>query len=62
MFAFRRFDHGGELVVMLNFSDLPQHVPGIAGDLLVSTHLDRDEGPVAGVDLRGDEGVVVRVR
>jgi len=55
--------HGAErLLVLLNLGHEPMQVPLLDrhGVLILSTHLDRAQGAVAGhMELRGDEGVVV---
>ena len=55
--------HANErLLVALNFGHNPESVslPGVNGEMLLSTHLDRARGPVPGhCDLRPDEGVIL---
>jgi alpha-glucosidase len=58
-FVFERFDGDDRLVVALNFGSEPAAVE-ISGTVLVSTMLDWD-GPVDRVELRPDEGVIVRL-
>jgi alpha-glucosidase len=62
--AFLRTGPGARYLVALNLGPHPAHlaVPGLEldGRVAVSTHLDRDEAAVGGgLDLRGEEGVVV---
>lgn len=47
--------------IALNFSDLPQVIDVPAGNLVLSTHLDRDGGTGGEIALRPDEGIVIRV-
>jgi alpha-glucosidase len=57
-------EHGGErFFVALNLGSHPTSLPfGGRGEVALSTHLDREgEEVVDRVELRGDEGVVVRV-
>ncbi len=59
VFAYLR---GGEVLVALNFTSDPQRLSVPAGEILLSTHLDR-YGAVGGVlELRPDEGVIVKLR
>ncbi len=55
VFAFKR---GGKYIVALNFSDLSQSLD-LSGEIVLSTYLDR-EGGVEKLDLRPNEGVVLR--
>ena len=64
LFAYQRSDGDRRLIVALNFGDEPALMrmpdPPLAGRLLLSTHLDRDDEAVHGeIALRQDEGVVV---
>ena len=58
--SYRR-EHGAERVqVMLNFSHTTRQIACPDGQLLLSTHLDRESSPVSGsLELRPDEGVIV---
>ncbi|HLM68228.1 MAG TPA: DUF3459 domain-containing protein, partial [Longimicrobium sp.] len=63
VFAYARTHGGDRLLVALNLGETPASLEiGGAGRLLLSTALDRGDEPVDGrVELRGDEGVVVRM-
>ncbi len=56
VFAYRR---GERFVVMLNFSHEHRSV-SVSGELVLSTHLDRNRRMVQVVDLRPHEGVILR--
>jgi alpha-glucosidase len=63
--AFEREDKGTRFLVALNLGHEEQTLvlKGLAGVVEVSTHLDREGDTVEGVvELRGDEGVVVRTK
>ncbi|MFC7398706.1 alpha-amylase family glycosyl hydrolase [Chelatococcus sp. GCM10030263] len=60
--AFRRHLHGEELLVLLNTGNKPQRfsLPR-PGQLVLTTHLDRESEGLAGtVELRPDEGLLIR--
>jgi alpha-glucosidase len=63
--AYLREEGGSRFAVVLNFGGEPVTVAlpeGLAGRVALSTYLDREGDRVDGkVELRGDEGVVVRV-
>jgi alpha-glucosidase len=53
---------GDEYLVALNLGSQPRRIRSMEGNLLISTHLDRDDERVAGtLALRADEGVIVRL-
>jgi len=58
--SYRR-EHAAERVqVLLNFSHTTRRIECPDGNLLLSTHLDRESSPVSGsLELRSDEGVIV---
>jgi alpha-glucosidase len=60
--AYLRRHQGRELLIALNLGSQPARLPAPAGRILLSTHLDR-AGPATGdgLDLRGDEGVILEV-
>ena len=62
--AYRRSYDGQALLIVLNFSDEAVEVPLEAdAQVLFSTQLDRGGEAVSGVlELRGNEGVIVRLR
>lgn len=61
--AYRRVYDGQSLLVALNFADQPVSLHAEAGDILISTLLDRSGENVSGLlELRGNEGVIVRIR
>lgn len=61
--AFRRTYDGQSLLVVLNFAAEPSSLHVEAGEILVSTGLDRRGENVSGpLELRGNEGVIVRLR
>jgi alpha-glucosidase len=63
LLAYRRSYDGQTLLIALNLgaSPLSMHVEG--GEILLSTQLDRKGENVSGpLELRGDEGVIVRLR
>ncbi|HEY8336886.1 MAG TPA: alpha-amylase family glycosyl hydrolase [Tardiphaga sp.] len=65
MLAYRRVYDGKALLVALNFSNEPasMHVEGDGGEIALTTELDRKGENVSGVlELRGNEGVIVRLR
>ncbi len=55
VFAYQR---GGKYLIALNFSDQPKPTP-FSGEIVLSTALDRD-GVVEALDLRPNEGVILR--
>ncbi|MEO7667361.1 MAG: alpha-amylase, partial [Dehalococcoidia bacterium] len=62
--AYEREYKGDRFIVALNFGSEPQTlgVPGVSGVIEVSTHMDLNGESVSGaIELRADEGVVVRV-
>jgi alpha-glucosidase len=61
--AYVREAEGTRFLVALNLGAEPAALDfGGAGEIAVSTHLEREGKPVRGrIDLRGDEGVVVRL-
>ena len=64
LLAYRRSDPKADFLVVLNLESQPQSYRlNLAGRILLSTHLDRDDEPVHDdIDLRDGEGVVVRLR
>ncbi len=54
----RGFASGDQYVIALNFSDETKHA-GFGGEIVLSTHLDRD-GAVEALELRPNEGVLLR--
>jgi alpha-glucosidase len=58
VFAYLR---GSEVLVALNFSDQPKTLSLPGGEILLSTHLDRYGGVTGQLELRPNEGVVVRL-
>jgi alpha-glucosidase len=62
--AYLREADGTRFLVALNLGSTPASLPFAgAGEVALSTHADRDGDSIDGiVDLRGDEGVVVRLR
>lgn len=61
--AYRRVYDGEALLIALNFTDRPASLHVEAGEILVSTALDRVGENVSGpLELRGSEGVIVRLR
>jgi alpha-glucosidase len=66
LLAYRRESEGEALLVILNLGADPISIASdaiaYAGEILLSTHLDRKGETVSeGLDLRGDEGVVIRL-
>lgn len=64
VFAYERFDGTGRFAIALNFSDRPQRarLPGRIGEIVLSTELDREgEAPKTEIELRPNEGLVVRI-
>ena len=60
VFAFTRESGGQRVHVALNLSDQPRMTRLPGGELLLSTHLDRERGSTAETsELRADEGVIV---
>lgn len=58
MFAYLR---GGEVLVALNFTQEPKALSTPGGEILLSTHLDR-YGKVEGMlELRPNEGLIVKL-
>jgi alpha-glucosidase len=55
VFAYTR---GGKYTIVLNFTHEPKSL-ALRGDIVLSTHLDR-EGIVDSLELRSDEGVIMR--
>jgi alpha-glucosidase len=65
LLVYRRLYDGRALLVALNFSNEPasMHVEGDGGEIALTTELDRSGENVSGVlGLRGNEGVIVRLR
>jgi alpha-glucosidase len=61
--AFRRAYDGKSLLVALNFATEPVTLRADGGEILMSTELDRKGENVSGaLELRGNEGVIVRLR
>ena len=62
--AYVRAEDGVRFLVALNLGSAPARLAGEwTGEIAVSTHPDADGGAVSGaVELRGDEGVAVRLR
>lgn len=64
-YAFLRETEGERILVALNFSDqlLNLNLPALGkGHVILSTHMDRDEtANLASLELRADEGVIVRL-
>jgi alpha-glucosidase len=61
--AYRRIYDEQSLLIVLNFTDHPASLHVDAGDIVVSTMLDRNGENVAGpLELRSNEGVIVRIR
>ncbi|MET0220492.1 MAG: alpha-amylase family glycosyl hydrolase [Tardiphaga sp.] len=61
--AFRRAYDGKPLLVALNFAAEPATLRVDGGEILMSTELDRKGENVSGaLELRGNEGVIVRLR
>jgi alpha-glucosidase len=64
LLIYRRQTETDALVILLNFGDQPisiaSEAAGLAGEILISTFLDRRGEKVRGaVDLRGNEGVII---
>jgi alpha-glucosidase len=64
--AYRREAGGSALLVVLNLGDEPLSITsaafGFAGQIVLSTNLDRNGETVTdGLDLRGDEGLIIRL-
>ncbi len=59
VFAYLR---GGEVLVALNFTPEPKQLSVPAGEILVSTHLDRYSAVGGVLELRPDEGVIVKLK
>ena len=64
LLLYRRQSEGKAVVIALNLGDEPVSIAsdaaGLAGEILLSTFLDREGEKVAGtLDLRGNEGVVI---
>ena len=61
--AYRRRHEGRELLIALNLSSSPAHLPVEPGArILLSTHLDRDRPDApTGLQLRADEGVILEI-
>lgn len=66
LLAYIREAEGQRFLIVLNFSSREQLLAapeGLRGNVILSTHLDRDgEAMGDAVELRPDEGVVVRLR
>ena len=61
--AYRRSYDDRSIVIALNFTGEPALLHVGAGEVLVSTELDREGENVAGpLELRGNEGMIVRLR
>jgi alpha-glucosidase len=64
LLIYRRQTETDALVILLNFGDQPisiaSEAAGLAGEILISTFLDRHGEKVKdAVDLRGNEGVII---
>ena len=64
LLLYRRQSEEGEVVIALNLGDQPVSIAsdaaGLAGEILLSTSLDREGENVEGaLDLRGNEGVII---
>ncbi len=64
-FAYLRECNGERMLVVLNFSAqnacVPLNLPG-SGEIMLSTHMDRSgTQPLNGLELRGNEGVIIRL-
>jgi len=63
LLAYRRSYDGHTLLIALNLGAAPLSLHVEGGEILLSTQLDRKGENVSGpLELRGDEGVVVRLR
>ena len=63
LLSYRRSYDGQTLLVALNLGSSPQSMHVEGGEILLSTHLDRKGENVSGpLELRADEGVIVRLR
>jgi alpha-glucosidase len=67
LLAYRRESGEEALLIVLNLADDPISIASdaiaYAGEILLSTHLDRTGETVSGsLDLRGDEGLIIRLR
>jgi alpha-glucosidase len=66
LLVYKREAGGQSMLIALNLGAEPMSIaseaPGLHGEILLSTHLDRKGEAVSGsLDLRGDEGVIVRL-
>jgi alpha-glucosidase len=64
LLLYRREGRGGVIVVALNLGAEPAAITsemiGLDGEILLSTHLDRQGEVIHGtLDLRGNEGVII---
>ena len=64
--AYRREYEGSALLIVLNLGADPisigSDMMAFPGEILLSTHLDRKGDTVSGgLDLRGDEGLIMRL-
>jgi alpha-glucosidase len=67
LLAYRRENKGSALLIVLNFGADPIEIGSdtmaFPGEILLSTNLDRtDETVSGGLVLRGDEGLIIRLR
>jgi alpha-glucosidase len=67
LLAYKREHAGKEVLVVLNLGGNPCSIQpgtiGYSGEILLSTHLDRTGETLSdGLDLRGNEGLIVRLR
>jgi alpha-glucosidase len=67
LLAYRREYDGGALLIVLNLGSDPTSIGSDAmtfpGEILLSTYLDRSgETASGGLDLRGNEGLIIRLR
>jgi alpha-glucosidase len=65
--AYRRENEGTELLILLNFGADPISIGpdtmAFPGEILLSTNLDRSGATASGeLDLRGNEGLIIRLR
>ena len=65
--AYRREYDGNALLIVLNLGANPISIGSdtmaFPGEILLSTNLDRsDETASGGLELRGDEGLIIRLR
>jgi alpha-glucosidase len=65
LLVFRRESERERLLIALNLGSSPEaadFTDGLAGVVLLSSHLDRDDERIRGrIDLRPDEGVVIEL-